>query len=67
MEMKKWHFHHTKRYIEALDAVYVRREELEAKKEDIEGDGGEEEHERNEKMKEKEEVSPMTMKLYLLV
>jgi hypothetical protein len=53
MEMKKWHFDHTKSYIEALDATYVRIEELEAKKNNIEGDEGKEKNWGEEKTKEK--------------
>ncbi len=49
MEMKKWHFDHTKNYIEALDAIYVRIEKLEVDKENIERDEGEEGDERERK------------------
>jgi hypothetical protein len=40
--MKKWHFDHTKSYIEALKAAYVRIEKLEVEKEDTKGDEGKE-------------------------
>jgi hypothetical protein len=49
MEIKKWHFDHTKNYIEVLDAIYVRREKLEVDKENIERDEGEEGDEREMK------------------
>lgn len=49
METKKWHFDHTKNYIEALDAIYVGIEKLEAKKEDTKIDEREEGDERERK------------------
>lgn len=53
MEMKKWHFDHTKSYIELLYEAYVRIEELKVKKEDTERDEEEEEDARKDGMKEK--------------
>lgn len=54
MEMKKWHFDHTKSYIEALDVGYVKIEELEAEKDDTKRDEGKEGDAREKKMKEKQ-------------
>jgi hypothetical protein len=53
MEMKKQHFDHTKGYIKALDAAYMKIRKLEAENEDTKGDGEEEEDMKNKETRDK--------------